>query len=733
MANELMIINGDVFTVEERSGFEAELDKYVKRNKDNRQEINRLVFEAVATMTEADEAKAELENKSFLQRLVGGLTGSNKALQDKINKNHAAAQYAAQQTLNKLAEQNMMSYELIIAVNNKLNASLNDVNAELKNIYSGLAKFLRRSVNALVMLEERLDKIEHNVELGRWKDMIAFKELGDTEYQDLSPAGKIVCIARDFYEKTNGVWSTEDLLYIRSVMAEIDIQQKEKVNYYQVLQEINANKELKNKLLGDAKTLQNVKPQYMISMGVLDKLDRLSSEEKYIVETMSTYMQDKGVNITTQEVCEDLTQKYIHDIAGVDLNVDVDAYDMILDLLYNIKGLEDIDSTQIILDESSVAMITANEDTDDFKEAERLYLQCKFKEAAKKLTGVAEKGNARAMYILGEIYNGLLPKLDCDERLANYWWYRGARERDVLCREKCGYGEREHREMELRNLADNGDMYAQFMLGSEYYYDEDKGIKLLMKSAEQGYFLSMKELGWFYLLNNNIEEGKKWYKRAGEAGYDAGWYELAEMVSNVHDKWKYYHLAYELKGNYSGRSALAIGDICDDVHEQFKWYNIAGNLGCSDAFYKIGRMYEPNSEDDSALRERRMNSAIENYQKCYDFHEKLAGLSANHIGLLYDEVNSNKANEWFEKSADEECDWGYYNLGLSYYDNKDIALAVHYFFKAYELNGDAQEKAAYQIGNIYKLYFDDQYMANEWHKRSSELREEKIHMSSDQS
>lgn len=729
MANELMIINGDVFTVEERSGFEAELDKYVKRNKDNRQEINRLVFEAVATMTEADEAKAELENKSFLQRMVGGLTGSNKALQDKINKNHAAAQYAAQQTLNKLAEQNMMSYELIIAVNNKLNASLNDVNAELKNIYSGLAKFLRRSVNALVMLEERLDKIEHNVELGRWKDMIAFKELGDTEYQDLSPAGKIVCIARDFYEKTNGVWSTEDLLYIRSVMAEIDIQQKEKVNYYQVLQEINANKELKNKLLGDVKTLQNVKPQYMISMGVLDKLDRLSSKEKYIVETMSTYMQDKGVNITTQEVCEDLTQKYIHDIAGVYLNVDVDAYDMILDLLYNIKGLEEIDSTQIILDESSVAMITANEDTDYFKDAERLYLQCKFKEAVKKLTGVAEKGNARAMYILGEIYNGLLPELDCDERLANYWWYRGARERDVLCREKCGYGEREHREMELRNLADNGDMYAQFMLGSEYYYDEDKGIKLLMKSAEQGYFLAMEELGMLYAINGNTEEAKKWFRRAGESGYDAGWWFLSDFVNDIHEKRKCYDLAYELNGHYSGPSALAIGTLCDEAFDKLKWYNIAGNLGCSEAYYELGEFYAM----DYKARGENLDKAIENYQKCYDIHDDFAGKSANRIGIIYDGVNSNKAKEWYKNAADEDYDWGCYNLGWCFYNDKDIALAVHYFFKAYELNGDAQEKAAYQIGNIYKLYFDDQYMANEWHKRSSELREEKIHMSSDQS
>ena len=66
--NELNVYNGNVLTIDEHNAFDLELDKYISRNKSNRQEINRLVFEAVATMTEADEAQADLENKSFLQR-----------------------------------------------------------------------------------------------------------------------------------------------------------------------------------------------------------------------------------------------------------------------------------------------------------------------------------------------------------------------------------------------------------------------------------------------------------------------------------------------------------------------------------------------------------------------------------------------------------------------------------------------------------------------------------------
>ena len=69
--NELSVYDGNVFTTDESKNFEMELDNYISRNKSNRQEINRLVFEAVATMTEADEAQAELENKSFYKDWLG--------------------------------------------------------------------------------------------------------------------------------------------------------------------------------------------------------------------------------------------------------------------------------------------------------------------------------------------------------------------------------------------------------------------------------------------------------------------------------------------------------------------------------------------------------------------------------------------------------------------------------------------------------------------------------------
>ena len=103
MSNELQLIQTDVLSPEEKTTLGTEIDRIIAAHKNNRQDINRLVFESVAAMTTADEAASELSGKGFFRRLIGGLTGDNQRLQNKINTNRAAAQYAYQQTLQRLA------------------------------------------------------------------------------------------------------------------------------------------------------------------------------------------------------------------------------------------------------------------------------------------------------------------------------------------------------------------------------------------------------------------------------------------------------------------------------------------------------------------------------------------------------------------------------------------------------------------------------------------------------
>lgn len=311
MTKELDIVWADVLSPEESRALDAELDRIIHRYKGNRKEINKLVFESITCMTEADEVQTALSSKGFLKRLWGGFSGDNSRLQNKINENRAAAQHASQRTLQKLAEQNLMTFDLIAAVNHKLNASLNRVDDEFAHIYEGLLRFFKYNRNELVKLETRIDKLEQNVNLLTWQNSIEYQDLNGVEYAELDIAGKMVCLTKDFYDITKGVWETKDLLLLKTAMSTVDLQPKKQVNYMSVLKTISDRADLKEKLLQGKQLKQIEDPGYLISMGTLGKLDSLKNEESYIVDTVENYLKDNQVPADKKEIGVNLTYKYM--------------------------------------------------------------------------------------------------------------------------------------------------------------------------------------------------------------------------------------------------------------------------------------------------------------------------------------------------------------------------------------------------------------------------------------
>ena len=141
--NELSIVNSDLVTINDKNYFNRQIDLLIDKYKGNRQQINKLVFESVACLTEADRKQNILNNKSQFGNLIGIFTGSNRKLQKAIEQNHANAQYLAQQILKQMAEQNLLAFDLLATVNNKLNYHVASLNGEIEKIYIGLNKFFK--------------------------------------------------------------------------------------------------------------------------------------------------------------------------------------------------------------------------------------------------------------------------------------------------------------------------------------------------------------------------------------------------------------------------------------------------------------------------------------------------------------------------------------------------------------------------------------------------------------
>ena len=515
MDNSLAVVDAQVLTPEEQKQLDVQIDRIISSHRKNRQEINRLVFECTAALTEAEDDSRRLASKGWFKSLVGGLTGSNRKLQNKINTNLRAAQYASQVTLQKLAEQNLMTFDLIAAVNNKLNASVQYMNEQFKNQYTVIGNFFLKNRNGIARLELRMANVERNVDLLTWQNSIEYLQLNGKEYSSLDNTGKIVCIVRDFYDLTKGDWTTKDLLLLKSAMGNIGISPHEKVNYLQTVETIADTPEFKEKLLGGAEILPVEDPSYLITMGTLGKMNALDSRDHYMVSLVRKKLADHGIAEGEKEIRNDVTSEYMKQEASVDLNTTVEAYDLVLDFLYNLDQAEK-EGILVLSDE----------------ELRQSFLQNPEK-AFSIIRKYADKGNGMALYLMGDYYNYGYNAVICG-RDKGIGYYRKALQAGYA---PAAYESDEQRKNDLLNqwaeknraLAQKGDCVAQNSLGRMYEKGHgversyEKAVEWYRKAADQGNAAAQNNLGYMYHYGYGVEKSDEkaveWYRKAADQEY----------------------------------------------------------------------------------------------------------------------------------------------------------------------------------------------------------------------
>lgn len=521
MSTELNVIPSSALTEQEQADLNASIDSIIAAHKNNRQEINRLVFESVSAMTDSEGYEQQLSSRKGFRRLWGAITGSNKRLQDKINSSRAAAQFAAQTTLQRLSEQNLLTFDLITAVNNKLNASMTAVEGEITQIYAALIQFFKQNRSDMIQLENRVAKLEQNVNLLNWQNSIEYQMLDGVEYVDLDDASKIVCMVRDFYDITGGEWRTSDLLLLKTVMSTIDISPRGNIRYYDFIVRVAGDEKLLTKLLG-GKHIQRLPETYLVPLLGIKKLELLDTDEAYIVDTVENSLQSAGVAADRHKLENNLVQNYVAQESQVNLDTEVNNYDLTMEMLFNLRFAEDsglfleevVPEVQEVETEASgeqlakeakekEAQAKAEEEKkkleEDYKEAAELFKNAKFKQIYPLLKDLSNRGCARA--------NALLNWLCYDEfndKMAVTYAKKGYEAGDAIASIQyafaCESDSKKKKEIFekykpiLWDQSMEGDIFATYMLAicwktkTDEDADEEKALELMLKAKEQGFY-----------------------------------------------------------------------------------------------------------------------------------------------------------------------------------------------------------------------------------------------------
>lgn len=310
----------------------------------NRRLITQLTLESVTALTASESRGRELQRQGFFQRLWRHLTGKTLAAQTQISFELAQAQYASQQILQQLAEQHVLTFDVVTAVNNKLNTLTLECDEELNRVYETLKEFFSAMRAELSSIQQQIDHLERNITLLQWSHTIEYQRYQETEYGDLAEIEKIICVVNDFFRHTRGSWSISDLMLLKATLAELGVAVKETLTARAFFQPLITHPDLIERLFLDIPVVE-LEQLEMFDAPLLkgiEKLQRLDREETYLIESLLTILHSKAQEADRQDVQLLLLEHYLRQYANMNAAKEVTLFDVVVELLVDLQMMSDI-------------------------------------------------------------------------------------------------------------------------------------------------------------------------------------------------------------------------------------------------------------------------------------------------------------------------------------------------------------------------------------------------------
>lgn len=371
----------------------AEIDRLVENSitvyKKNAAMIYKLTLDVVTALTAGEQRLKELEQQGFLHTFWDTLAGKSYGEAEPFDAEIKRLQYASQKVIKLLAENKVFTFDLVTAVNNKLDTMVLEMGEEISEVYEMLGAFFKQTRSDIIQLEARFDKIERSVEMLHWNATIEYQMYNGIEYGMLSEKEKIVCISNDFYQRTKGNWTTADLMLLKSTLGELGLQTKQLVSSASFYSSLIEKPGLIDRLFEgiSLKGLHAVEPFEAPLIKGVEKARKIHTEEKYILETVKTQLDMAKVAYNEREIQLSLILQFLKDMAYSNPDRKVSLFDFVLELLVNLKLVDDSGRRGEVLTESSpedhcdVVLLSYGEDKYQVIEGLRAMLPLKAEEA----------------------------------------------------------------------------------------------------------------------------------------------------------------------------------------------------------------------------------------------------------------------------------------------------------------------------------------------------------------
>jgi hypothetical protein len=494
-----------------------------------------------------------------------------------------------------------------------------------------------------------VEKLEKNVNLLNWQNSIEYQMWDGVEYSELDDVSKIVCLTRDFYNITKGKWNTSDLLLLKTAMSTVGISPKAEISYRRFILEVSQDARRMKKLFEnmDLDGMERY-PAYIAITAGIRKGVLFGTDEQYLVDNTLELLRSHSCDASETEIKKELLEIYERDNAQVDLKTPVYAYDLILEMLYNLEQIKEIQYVRTLDEKLKEAeMLFSVYDTEKLIPLLKELMQYEITKAKYMMALLYETGCAglkrdddKCIQLLEEcIFEGYLPaKVRKLFPINSYYWNNKEKEKEIHVIFT-----------ELEKQADDGDMFAAEGCARTYdNFSTGKKESLDMIYEKRDYYYKKAPLvsyyhalGWIYSLSgaSGYDEeyivALSYHLKAADMGYNPSEYMVGEhyrcghgIAKNPELSFQYYTRAYE-HGNweaivYCGWCYLKGFGTEKDEDLAYKFFSEGTNLGLPECISHLGWCYqygygvEDDVEKAKELYQKAAEKGDEWAQKCLE-------------------------------------------------------------------------------------------------------------------
>ncbi|BCC09545.1 MULTISPECIES: hypothetical protein [Bacillus cereus group] len=346
----------DEINLEEKEELDARIQQIIIDHKDNHSLMNRYVMDCITVLTASENRSEVLANQGFFTRFLGGISGKNKDMHHQIHKDLVKAQYASQKLIQMLSEQNLMTFDTITMVNNKLNSFIEETDDEINNIYSVLKKFFKQTREKITDLEDRLTNVERKQLIHDWYNTFPYHEIKGVEVKHLSKIEKICYIAKEYIQITKGNWSANEIAYLKSAMEKINIDYDEIITYRQFINELMKNSYLTSNILNGILDVDRkmIHPWELPLLHGIEKVIELQ-QHPYLLDTFHEQFELAQISINPYQLQLEIVKNYLKGTSSFHLDSEVSLFNLIVELMGNLQimnSLED-ETTETLQEQDS--------------------------------------------------------------------------------------------------------------------------------------------------------------------------------------------------------------------------------------------------------------------------------------------------------------------------------------------------------------------------------------------